>query len=153
METLLPIAARAGELLKTRKETIAIAESSAGGLISAALLAVPGASAYYLGGGVVYTAESRLALLQMRREEIIRSSEQSALNLARAIRKQLGATWAMGETGAAGPTGPSGRLFLAVTGPFEISLHEETGLEDRVENMRCFARSALNLLVDVLERP
>jgi nicotinamide-nucleotide amidase len=149
---LLPIAARAGDLLKTRKETIAIAESSAGGLISAALLAVPGASAYYLGGGVVYTAESRLTLLQMPREEIIRSSEQSALNLARAIRKQLGATWALGETGAAGPTGPSGRLFLAVTGPFEIALHEETGVEDRVDNMRRFAKSALNLLVDVLEK-
>ncbi|KAF0173223.1 MAG: CinA family protein [Hyphomonadaceae bacterium] len=153
MQSLLPIAARAGDLLKTRNETIAIAESSAGGLISAALLAVPGASAYFLGGGVVYTAESRLALLQMPREEIIRSSEQSALNLARAVRKQLGATWALGETGAAGPTGPSGRLFLAVTGPFEISLHEETGVEDRVENMRRFAKSALNLLVDVLERP
>lgn len=152
MQDLLPIAARAGDLLKTRNETIAIAESSAGGLISAALLAVPGASAYYLGGGVVYTAESRLALLQMPRDEIIRSSEQSALNLARAIRKQLGATWALGETGAAGPTGPSGRLFLAVTGPFEISLHEETGAEDRVDNMRRFAKSALNLLVDVLEK-
>lgn len=153
MQSLLPIAARAGERLKARNETIAIAESSAGGLISAALLAVPGASAYFLGGGVVYTAESRLALLQMPREEIIRSSEQSALNLARAIRKQLGATWALGETGAAGPTGPSGRLFLALTGPFEISLHEETGVEDRVDNMRRFAKSALNLLVDVLERP
>ncbi len=152
MHSLLPIAARAGELLKSRNETIAIAESSAGGLISAALLAVPGASAYFLGGGVVYTVESRLALLQMPREDIIRSSEQSALNLARAVRKQLGATWALGETGAAGPTGPSGRLFLAVTGPFEITLHEETGVEDRAENMRRFAKSALTLLVDVLEK-
>lgn len=152
MDTLLPIAARAGELLKARSETIAVAESSAGGLISASLLAVPGASAYFLGGGVVYTAASRVSLLAMPREQIIRSSEQSALYLAQAIRAQLGATWALGETGAAGPTGPSGRLFLALTGPVEITLHEETGVEDRVANMRLFAKSALTLLLDALEK-
>lgn len=151
MKDLLPIAERAGALLKTRGETIAIAESSAGGLISAALLSVPGASAYYLGGAVAYTLESRLTLLDMPREQIIRSSEQSALNLARAIRTQLNATWALGETGAAGPTGPSGRLFLAVTGPVEIATHIETGLPDRVDNMRMFAREALEMLVRVLE--
>jgi len=151
METLLPIAARAGELLKARNETIAIAESSAGGLISAALLSVPGASAYFLGGGVVYTAPSRLVLLGMPREHVVRSSEQSALYLAQAIRTQLGATWALGETGATGPTGPAGRLFLAITGPVEVTRHIETGLPDRVENMRVFTREALQMLIGVLE--
>lgn len=152
MQRLLPLAEKAGALLKARSETVAVAESSAGGLISAALLAVPGASAYYRGGGVLYTAESRLALLAMPREEIVRSSEQSALFLARAARRSLDATWAIGETGAAGPTGPAGRLFLAIAGPFEVSLHRETGIEDRVENMRRFAQHALDLFVDVLER-
>ncbi len=153
MDTLLPLAGRAGALLKTRGETIAIAESSSGGLIAAALLAVPGASAYFLGGAVAYTLPSRLTLLAMPREEIMRSSEQSALLLARAARRQLDATWGLAETGAAGPTGPAGRSFLAVTGPLERARHLETGLDDRVENMRAFARAALELLVDALSLP
>ena len=150
MDTLLPIAERVGALLKSRGETIAVAESSSGGLISAALLAVPGASAYFLGGGVVYTGPSRLQLLAMPREEIVRSSEQSALFLARAARRQLDATWGLAETGAAGPTGPAGRTFVAVTGPVEMALHIETGLPDRVDNMRAFGREALELLARAL---
>jgi nicotinamide-nucleotide amidase len=151
MDTLLPIAAEAGELLKTRGETIAVAESSAGGLISAALLAVPGASAYFLGGGVFYTFTSRALLLGMPREQIIRSSEESALFLARAARAKLGAEWGLSETGAAGPTGPAGRAFIAVSGPVEIALSLETGLTDRVENMRAFSREALQLLKRALQ--
>ncbi len=151
MDTLLPVAERVGALLKARGETVAVAESSAGGLISAALLAVPGASAYFLGGGVIYTLPSRLTLLAMPREEIVRSSEQSALFLARAARRQLDATWGLSETGAAGPTGPAGRTFLAVTGPAETALHIETGFGDRVENMRAFGREALLLLERALE--
>jgi PncC family amidohydrolase len=151
MDTLLPLAATVGERLKARGETVAVAESSAAGLISAALLAVPGASAYFLGGAVVYTLPSRAELLGMPREEIIRSSEQSALFLARAAQSRLGATWGLSETGAAGPTGPAGRTFVAVTGPVEIALSIETGLGDRVENMRAFAREALELLARALE--
>lgn len=151
MDTLLPIAERVGALLKARGETIAVAESSAGGLISAALLAVPGASAYFLGGAVVYTGPSRLNLLAMPREELVRSSEQSALFLARAARRQLDATWALSETGAAGPTGPAGRAFFAVTGPVEIAIHVETGLPERIDNMRAFGREALALLERALQ--
>lgn len=151
MDTLLPIAAAAGARLKARGETIAVAESSAGGLISAALLAVPGASAYFLGGAVAYTLPSRLELLGMAREEIIRSSEQSAIFLARAARARLGATWGLAETGAAGPTGPAGRAFIAVSGPVEIAVSIETGLPDRVDNMRAFSREALALLDRALQ--
>lgn len=151
MDTLLPLAAAAGERLKARGETIAVAESSAAGLISAALLAVPGASAYFLGGAVAYTLPSRTELLAMPRHEIIRSSEESALYLARAAKARLGAVWGLSETGAAGPTGPAGRTFVAVTGPVEIALSIETGLGDRVENMRAFAREALLLLDRALQ--
>jgi len=150
MNELLPIAAEAGAILKERNETLAVAESSAGGLISAALLATPGASAYYLGGGVFYTAASRMQLLSMPQEQIIRSSEQSAHFLARAAQQKLGSTWAIGETGAAGPTGPCGRLFLAIVGPREVTVHSETGVEDRVTNMRLFATQALQLFVTAL---
>lgn len=150
METLLPLAARVGAALKQRSETIAVAESSSGGLISAALLAVPGASAYFLGGAVVYTGASRLSLLAMPREEIVRSSEDSALFLARAARAQLGATWGLAETGAAGPTGPAGRTFVAAVGPAEIARHIETGIGEREANMHAFAREALELMAEAL---
>ncbi|MBV8773063.1 MAG: CinA family protein, partial [Deltaproteobacteria bacterium] len=65
MRELLPIAEKIAEVLKTRRETIGVAESSSGGLISSALLAVAGASAYYLGGAVAYTLQSRRALLDL----------------------------------------------------------------------------------------
>jgi PncC family amidohydrolase len=150
MQSLLPLAAHVGAALKRRGETVAVAESSSGGLISAALLAVPGASAYFVGGAVAYTVASRLGLLAMPREEIIPSSEVSALYLARAARAQLGATWGLAETGAAGPTGPAGKTFIAVCGGGDLVRAIDTGLDDREANMRSFARSALALLAEAL---
>src|SRR4029450_13787885 len=108
MNALTPPATAPGTRLKERKETIAIAESSAGGLISAALVAVPGASAYYLGGGVIYTQASRQGLLRVSDEALAgmrASTEPYALLKARTVREQFGATWGLSETGASGPTG------------------------------------------------
>src|SRR5689334_2070561 len=108
MQTLTIMGQSVGALLKERKQTIAVAESSAGGLISAALLSVPGASAYFLAGGVIYTHDARRALLGVPDEALtgIRAStEEYALRLARAVRERLGTTWGLSETGAAGPTG------------------------------------------------
>ena len=108
MQALMAQAERIGEQLKARKERVAVAESSSGGLISAALLSVPGASAYYLGGGVVYTPKARVMLMDIPREALegMRSaSEPYALLLARTVRERFGATWGVSETGAAGPTG------------------------------------------------
>ena len=155
MQALLPIAERAGTLLKARGETIAIAESSSGGLLSAALLAVPGASAYFLGGAVVYTAKARMRLLEIPREAVsgMRSaSEPYALLLARTARERFASTWALSETGAAGPSGnPYGDLpghsCIALAGPVERVITLEAGKTDRVENMRDFARAALDLLL------
>jgi PncC family amidohydrolase len=156
MEALLGIAQRIGERLKARKETVAIAESSSGGLISAALLAVPGASAYYLGGGVIYTAKARIELMHLSRDAVtgMRSaSEPYALLLARTVRENFGATWGLSETGVAGPTGnpygdAAGHTCIAVSGPKEIAITLETGHADRVANMRAFARRALELLTE-----
>src|ERR1700728_1513612 len=106
-QVLAPLAETLAERLKARGETIAGAESSSGGLISAAFLAVPGASAYFLGGSVVYTGKARMALLGLRREDVAgmrSSSEPYALLLARTARENLGATWGVSETGAAGPS-------------------------------------------------
>lgn len=155
MKELLPLAAKVGERLKERKETLAIAESSSGGLLSAVLLAVPGASAYFLGGAVVYTAKARVLLMDLPRTSVagMRSaSEPYAMLLARTGRERFAATWGLGETGAAGPTGnpygdAAGHSCIALCGPVERSLTVETGRTDRVDNMRAFTEAALNLLL------
>ena len=160
MNELGRLASTLGELLKARKETLAVAESSAGGLISAALLAVPGASAYFLGGAVVYTQAARRALLRVDDESVagIRSSTEAYATLkARTIRTQLGATWGLAETGASGPMGnrygdAAGHACLAVAGPVERVVTLETGDADRERNMWTFARAALELLETSLPR-
>lgn len=151
---LMRLAALVAQRLVERRETLAVAESSSGGLISAALLAVPGASAYFLGGAVVYTGKARMSLLGLPREAVagMRSaSEPYALLLAQTARENLGATWGLSETGAAGPTGnpygdAAGHSCLAVSGPVELARTLETGEVDRAANMDAFARAALELL-------
>lgn len=148
------MAASVGALLKGREETVAVAESSAGGLISAALLAVPGASAYFKGGGVVYTSAAKRTLMGVTDEamaEARAATEVHALHLARAAKDRLGATWGVGETGAAGPTGnrygdPPGHTCIGVAGPVCRTVTVETGKADRAENMAAFAAAALDLL-------
>ena len=159
METLLPLAEQAAALLKSRGETVAVAESSAGGLVCAALLAMPGASAYFRGAAVVYTRDARRALLGVpdtALDGVPPNSEALAALLAQAARDRLGATWGLGETGAAGPTGnryghPAGRACLAVAGPVARSLTLESGSADRQANMRLFGEELLRLLVGALE--
>jgi PncC family amidohydrolase len=158
MTRLSDLADQVAERLKARKETVAVAESSAGGLISAALLAVPGASAYFLGGCVVYTGKARMEFLRLRREDVahVRSaSEPYAQILAATVRENLGATWGLSETGAAGPTGnpygdAAGHTCIAVSGPVEMAITLETGSPDRPANMEAFAARALELLQSVL---
>ncbi len=162
MSELGSLATPLARLLVQRKETVAVAESSAGGLISAALLAVPGASAYFLGGGIVYTQAARRGLLRVADDSVkgIRSSTEAyALVKARAIRELLGTTWGLSETGASGPTGnrygdAAGHACIAVAGPVERAITVETGHGDREKNMWTFTRAALNLLEQVIrERP
>jgi PncC family amidohydrolase len=152
----MPQAEKAGLLLKERRETIVIAESSTGGLISAALLAVPGASAYFLGGAVVYTITARRALMGLEMPEGMRASTEAyALHLAETARQRFEATWALSESGASGPTGnrygdAAGHSCIAIVGPTERTITIETGQSDRAANMRAFAAAALDELVKVL---
>ncbi len=158
METLVPIAAALGERLRAREETVAVAESSSGGLIAAALLAQPGASAYFLGGAIVYTKQARAGLVGITTadmEGLRSSSEPYALMLARRLRENVGATWALVETGAAGPTGNSygdaaGHSCFAIAGPTERARTLETASPDRLANMRAFAQGAMTLLIETL---
>src|ERR1700716_212386 len=159
MDESISLAEQIGRLLTDRKETTQIAESSAGGLISAALLAVPGASAYFLGGAVVYTRAARSALLAIPEsalEGMRPSTEPYALLLARTARTRFGSTWSIAETGATGPTGnrygdAAGHACIAIVGPVEKAQTLETGSADRLPNMRTFAQAALTLLLENLK--
>ena len=158
MKELVDHAARVAALLRSRKETVAVLESSAGGLISAALLGVAGASDYYLGGAVIYTGRAWHALRDFDKSVLggYRSATpEHALVRARLARERFGATWGIGETGAAGPTGnrygdPAGHACFAVAGPREISAVLRTGLTDRLQNMHLFTIEALKNLEKVL---
>lgn len=158
MQTLLPLAETIAARLIARGETVGVAESSTGGLISAALLAVPGASAYYRGGGVIYTPRARATLVDITKEEmegLRASTEPYALLLAHRAQNLLGATWGLGETGATGPAGnrygdAAGHCCIAVTGPSERVSTIETGSADRQANMRIFAQRALQQFADAI---
>lgn len=156
MDRLLALAVEIAARLQARGETVAVAESSAGGLIAAALLGVPGASAYFLGGAVVYTRRARRTLLTIPDAAMAGlrpASEAYARLLARTVRERHDATWGLSETGASGPTGNAygdapGHACLALSGPSERVLTVETGSADRQANMQAFAAKALETLLD-----
>ena len=167
MQTLLPLAEKVAAILKARKQTIAVAESSAGGLLAASLLAIPGASAYFIAGAVVYTKPARTLLMSITDEAmkgLRSSSEPYAMLLARTSRTRYAASWGLAETGASGPSGnrygdSPGHTCVAVSGVaangalFERVLTLETGSNERLTNMRAFTRAALELLEEALSEP
>ncbi len=154
MDSLKPVATRIAAILKERGQTLSIAEGSAGGLMSAAMLAVPGASAYFMGGAVVYTRVARRVLLGLSDDDM-RAVRPSTANysrlMAEAAKTRFGTDWAIAESGATGPTGnrygdAAGHAAIAVAGPVPSDLVLETGHGDREANMRAFAQAALDLL-------
>lgn len=159
MPELSELTAEIAATLKHRGETVAVAESSTGGLVSAALLAVPGASAYYLGGTVIYTIEARRILLNIA-DEVLKGmkplSEDYVTLCARSMRTNLQATWGIAELGATGPAGtryghPPGICVLAIDGPVTLTRRIETGHGDREQNMREFAATAFELFREALD--
>lgn len=160
MKKLDKLAERVGGLLKDRGETISVSESSSGGLVSAALLSVPGASAYFMGGAVIYTGAARDTFLEINLDDhpgMRSASEPYASLCAVSARERLGTNWGLSETGAAGPTGnrygdDAGHTCVAVSGPVELSETLETGIADRAENMDLFAVKALELMEKALKQ-
>ncbi|MEE2997030.1 MAG: CinA family protein [Pseudomonadota bacterium] len=153
MPSLVQMASPVGELLKKRGETISVSESAAGGLISAALLSVPGASNYFVGGATIYTQAARRGILRFNdgKAEMQGSTAEYAALAASTIKDILETDWAIGESGAAGPTGnrygnPAGHVALAIVGPSYATRVVQTGNDDREDNMWTFARAALDLL-------
>jgi nicotinamide-nucleotide amidase len=160
MKELVAVAEKIAAKLIERRQTIAVAESSTGGLISAALLAVPGASAYFLGSAVVYTRDARRILMDIPDDAMkgIRSaSEVYAKLLAGQIRQRFSSDWGLSETGATGPAGnrygdAAGHSCMAVAGNAPSAMTLETGRPDRLANMHMFADTALNFLLENLSR-
>jgi PncC family amidohydrolase len=160
MDSLTSLGSAVGELLRARKQTLAVAESSAGGLINASLVAVPGASAYYLGGAIIYTGPGRAALLGITAQDMAHTrsaTEPYARLLAQRVRINLGATWGIAETGASGPSGnrygdAPGHACIGVSGPVEAVITVETRSADREANMWTFARKAIQLLEACLRK-
>jgi PncC family amidohydrolase len=161
MNDLIPLAETIAARLKARRESIAIAESSTGGLISAALLALPGASAYFLGGAVAYTRQAKILMLGLNETALAKfrpATEPHALLLARGARARFVASWGLAETGATGPTGnrygdPAGHTCLAVAGAVERAITLQTGSAERLANMHTFAAAALRLLAEAIPVP
>src|SRR6266700_3287360 len=160
MKDLVAIADKIAAKLIERRQTIAVAESSTGGLISASLLAVPGASAYFLGSAVVYTRDARRILMDIPDDAMkgIRSaSEVYAKLLANQMRTRFATDWGLSETGATGPTGnrygdAAGHSCMAVAGAETSVMTLETGSADRLANMHVFAATGLNLLLKEVSR-
>ncbi|WP_421847379.1 CinA family protein [Novosphingobium sp.] len=158
-EDLTPLGSEAGKMLKAKGQSIAVVDGATGGLISAALLAMPGASAFYRGGGVIYTLKGRRIVLGHEPGSLrglTSATEAYALAQARLIRARYDSDWGVAETGAAGPgVHPlgvaSGTSAAAVVGPdYEAALIVETGHDDRLANMIAFTNNALSLLLSAL---
>jgi len=150
---LSAMAGSVATLLKQRKCTVSVAESSSGGLISAALLSIPGASNYFVGGGVIYTRGARRNLMGVSEEIAMMNgaNEEYALIMARQMREKLVTDWALCETGASGPEGnrygnAAGHCCVAIAGALEIAITIETESDEREANMWQFASAALELL-------
>ncbi|MFM6831670.1 MAG: CinA family protein [Novosphingobium sp.] len=161
LDDLAGIGAEAGFLLKKHGQSIAVADGATGGLISASLLAMPGASAFYLGGGVIYTLKGRRITLGHAPGSLrghTSATESYAIAQAQLIRQRYGADWGIAETGAAGggsahPLGvASGTSAVAVAGPDGMTASRlvQTGGNDRLANMQAFTAAALCLLRDTL---
>jgi nicotinamide-nucleotide amidase len=154
------IAVRIAELLRARGEKIAVADGATGGLMSAALLTVPGALSFYVGGGVVYSRAAREALYGLPEDTYagMRSAtEDYAALQARAIRDNFAADWGIAESGAAGssvhPMGvASGRSCVGIAGPGGLAVTQltETQSDARIANMQMFTRRALEFLESTL---
>jgi PncC family amidohydrolase len=160
LNDLAAIGARAGAALVARGQTIAVVDGATGGLISAGLLAMPGASAFYVGGAIIYSLKGRRIVLGHEPGSLrglTSATQDYALAQAELIRQRYDTDWGLAETGAAGPGKhplgvPSGTSAIGLVGPDDVrvAITAQTGSEDRLANMQAFAQAALRLLADTI---
>lgn len=162
------LVAEIAAILRERHQTLAVSEAACGGLLSAYVVSVPGASDFYIGGKLVYLLRQRLKLSGWSDEDIasyMGPLEQVVLKLARTAKYELGSTYVLSETGFAGPTTDLhlrsdndrgsvavGTVFLGLSGPAgEVSRSHQTGSSLRAHNMELFARLGLEFLLENLK--
>lgn len=156
-----PLLTEISGLLRSTSSTLAVAETTTGGLVSAALLSVSGASKFFVGGATVYTTKSRRIWAGWTDENLLNykgPTPQLVTELAVNVREQMDATYCIGESGATGPTVP-GPPFVHVAGQTCIAIVSRegfatrvvnTGVAEREKNMVAFTKASLVLLRDVL---
>ncbi|HUH66916.1 MAG TPA: CinA family protein [Syntrophales bacterium] len=146
-------------ILTSAHETLSVAESSAGGLVSSCLLSIPGASSFFVGGSVLYSYQIRNEIVGMGKEEhgvYGGSTPELILEIATRFRERIGTDWVIAEGGAAGPSKSpyghnAGYTALAIAGPINRAKSIETGKSDRIENMSEFTNALLSFFLDVLK--
>jgi nicotinamide-nucleotide amidase len=156
-DTVAQLAREAVELLTAMGKTVAVAESLTGGLVTAALTSVPGASVVVRGGVIAYATELKAALLGVPADLLARQGAVDpdvAAAMAGGVRQRLGATYGAATTGVAGPGPaegkPQGTVFVAVDGPGGPA---GAGLQldgDRQQVREGSVLSVLSLLVSAL---
>ncbi|MBC7081571.1 MAG: CinA family protein [Thermoplasmatales archaeon] len=151
---------RIAELLKKNNLWIATAESCTAGLIAHTLTNISGSSEYYKGGIVAYSNEIKAKILGVKEETLKKYgavSEQTAREMAEGAKKVIGADIAIATTGIAGPTGgteekPVGLVYIALATPEGTEVKRFLFKGDRLENKQNFCNSALQMLLDYLEK-
>ena len=145
-------------LLWKNKETVSTAESCTGGNIAASLTSLPGSSSYFMGGMVVYTEESKMKFLGVKKETLDTYtvySEEVAREMVKGVCEAFGTTYGIGVTGVAGPSGgapehPVGTIFIAVGTPDEMVVNKRTVDEGRERNIEYATCEALQMLRDFI---
>jgi nicotinamide-nucleotide amidase len=146
--------------LRSRRQTVAVAESLTGGLLAAAFVDVPGASSVFRGGLVVYATDLKASLAGVRQtllDERGPVDPDVAAALATGARRRCQADWGLATTGVAGPEPqggqPVGRLYVAVAGDGveRCAVRRLDGAGDRPTIRRFAVEAALALFVDVLD--
>ena len=146
------------KLLRARGQTLSIAESCTGGLVSDRITDVPGSSAYFMGGMVNYSNESKakhlgVSLVEIRRHGAV--SSKVAGKMAQGVRKAFGATFGLSTTGVAGPTGgtkrsPIGRVFIGIAHGRRTWVRKLDLKGSRREIKEKAAEKSLNYLYEIL---
>lgn len=154
-----PEVAELGALLTTGGMTIAVAESCTGGLLGAALTAIPGSSGYMRGGIIAYANEVKAEHLGVGRHLLATHgavSAEVAMAMAQGACERFGATIGVGITGVAGPEAseqkPAGLVFVAVAGLGSgqvLRLSKDLGRE---ANRASAVHTALRLCLEFVDR-
>jgi PncC family amidohydrolase len=164
------LVAEIADILLSRNETVSVSEGACGGLLSAYLIARPGASQFFDGGRLIYSLKSRLKTSGWNSEQIksyTGPSEQVALKMARNMRIEFGSTYVLSETGYAGPSAnvsgvenmsiteddaKVGMVYLGISGPNRnYSCEMFSGSTDRSTNMQLFAQYSLQFFLETLK--